>query len=122
MNDPFWNQVLSSDDEFFDVEVDTFVMTVQDLLLLEVIPLVGLMEVTMEVMILVTSFFSADGGDDGGANGGDVGGDPGPFEIHRDPSKGKQPITEECINDDNVSDIGRSDVLESPKLVRQRMM
>ncbi|KAB1222923.1 hypothetical protein CJ030_MR2G019442 [Morella rubra] len=49
MNDPFWNQVLSSDDELFDVEVATVRNDGADLLLLEVIPLVGLMEeVTME--------------------------------------------------------------------------
>ncbi|KAB1209377.1 hypothetical protein CJ030_MR6G016520 [Morella rubra] len=92
---------------YLTLRLTLFVMTVQDLLLLEVIPLVGLMEVTMEAMILVTVFL---------ANGGDDGGAPGPSEIPRDPSKGKQPITEECISDDNVSDIGRSDVLESPKV------
>ncbi|KAB1226732.1 hypothetical protein CJ030_MR1G007875 [Morella rubra] len=117
MNDPFWNQVLSSDD---DVRNDG----------------AGPSSAGGHTSSGADgggddggddsgdSFFSADGGDDGGTNGGDDGGaggddggDPGPSEIPRDPSKGKQPITEECISDDSVSDIGRSDVLESPKVI-----
>ncbi|KAB1226946.1 hypothetical protein CJ030_MR1G022248 [Morella rubra] len=103
MNDPFWNQVLSSDDELFDVEV----ATVRN-------DGAGPSSAGGHTSSGADgggddggddsgdSFFSADGGDDGGTNGddgGDDGGDPGPSEIPRDPSKGKQPITEECISD-----------------------
>ncbi|KAB1209378.1 hypothetical protein CJ030_MR6G016519 [Morella rubra] len=118
MNDPFWNQVLSSDDELFDVEVATVrndsarpssagghTSSGAD----------GGGDDSGD------SFFSADGGDDGGAGGGDDGGDPGPSEIPRDPSKGKQLITEECISD--VSWILEEALFWSlPKLLRQRMM
>ncbi|KAB1205801.1 Ubiquitin-conjugating enzyme E2 variant 1A [Morella rubra] len=108
MNDPFWNKVLSNDDELFDVEVAT--VRNDD---------AGPSSAGGHTSSGADgggddggddsgdSFFSADGGDDGGTNGGDDGGadggddggDPGPSEIPRDPCKGKQPITKECISD-----------------------